>query len=293
MRKRNTSLWKKILIYFFAFVIFFISFYIYFKTDVFTIKSYEITGVPDQEKENILKKINELSAQPIYKIIPANKIFSFQASKINGVIKDKLPDTKKVTVTIIPLHTLRVVVTPYSPVFLMGDNKAITKEGYVYIKRDTNLNLPTINFASTTLISSKESGLFNQKLHINNTTSTEEILNQIINIIPKINSVLFNVSNIEINEYGDIILSNLDNKNSIKLSSSNDIDKEWSNVISAIDTEPLKSLLQANKEELQYIDVRFGNKVFYKFTKDGQTAIISDNNKAQTNATSTLEKPFR
>ena len=53
-----------------------------------------------------------------------------------------------------------------------------------------------------------------------------------------------------------------------------DTDKVWSNIVSAIDTDPLKSKLLNNKDKLEYLDARFGNKVFFKFTNDGKTAII-------------------
>ncbi len=50
----------------------------------------------------------------------------------------------------------------------------------------------------------------------------------------------------------------------------------WVTFISAIDTEPLKSKLEKNLKNLEYIDLRFSNKVFYKFKDNIKKEIIKD-----------------
>lgn len=46
----------------------------------------------------------------------------------------------------------------------------------------------------------------------------------------------------------------------------------WITFVSAIDAEPLKSKIVNNLNKLEYIDLRFGNKIFYKFN-DGMIDI--------------------
>ena len=41
----------------------------------------------------------------------------------------------------------------------------------------------------------------------------------------------------------------------------------WTTFISVIDAEPLKSKLKNDFKDLDYIDLRFSNKIFYKFKK--------------------------
>jgi hypothetical protein len=68
-----------------------------------------------------------------------------------------------------------------------------------------------------------------------------------------------------------------------------DFKKVWSNLVSALDTDPLKTKMSQGKNNLMYVDLRFGNKVFYKFT-NVSTAGIIDSSYATTTATTTLSR---
>ena len=277
MKKKTFVLWVKILKRALIALVILSIFYVYFHTGAFTIHSYELTGIPPEKKEIIEERMKTISSKPIYKLIPANRIFSYHTSEMRAAIQEILPDTRAVSIGISSLHTLHITVASHSPLFRLGDGQVITKEGYIY-KDDSHVEtvgaLPVIDLASSTLKTDTANGLSSTKLIAKNATGTEVLFKQITSIIPKINAVLFNVSFIQVNPYGDVILSDVSDKSSVKLSSMVDIEKEWSNVISAIDTEPLKTLLDTKKSKLEYIDVRFGNKVFYKFTNEGGADII-------------------
>jgi len=49
-----------------------------------------------------------------------------------------------------------------------------------------------------------------------------------------------------------------------------DLEKISINLQTALDTEPLKSNLKKEQSSLQYIDLRFGNKIYYKFSAEGE-----------------------
>ncbi|MEI6810827.1 MAG: hypothetical protein WCK60_02110 [Candidatus Nomurabacteria bacterium] len=274
--KRSTfNRWRRIFIRATILAIFFGAFYLYFRTNFFTIYTYEIVGAPLNTKSEIQNKIQELSTQSIYKFIPTNKIFTYRGLKIKAIIKEKLPNTDTVSISVRSLHTLRITITPYSPLFRMNENEAITKDGYIFTSTEDINNLPKLVVASSTIKTENKDGLISSKLILENATSTEALFDAIVNIIPKINTVLFNVTNINVLPYGDVIISDESMKSSVKLSFLVNLDKEWSNVISAIDTEPLKGLLETKKDQLEYIDVRFDNKVFYKFTNTFIPTIIN------------------
>lgn len=274
--KRSTiTLWKRIFKITVVTAIVFGAFYIYFRTNLFTIYSYEIMGAETDAKVEIQNKLKELSTQPIYKIIPTNKILSYRELKIKSIIKERLPDTSTVSISPRSFHTLRITITPYSPLFRINDKEAITKDGYVYQPLLPLDDLPILVAASSTIKIENIDGLPANKLIIGEATSTELLFTAISNIIPKINTVLFNVTNVSVLPYGDVIISDESMKSSVKLSFISNLDKEWSNVISAIDTEPLKKLLETKKDNLEYIDVRFDNKVFYKFTNTVIPTIIN------------------
>lgn len=286
MRKKTFLLWKKIIRWTLVSVITFLVLYVYFGTNLFKIYNYQLIGVPDDKASEIQNKLRELSSQPVYKIIPTDKLITYRGMKIKSLIKEILPNTEEIAIRAIPLHTLRITVKPYSPVFKLDEKRAVTSDGYVYEEIKSLESYPLIFVASSTMKTEDIGGMEKDKIILENTTSTEQLFSGIVNILPKIDAVLFKVSKISVNSDGDIILSDEGDKTSVKLTSSVDMDKEWSNVISAIDTEPLKTLLDTKKDKLEYIDVRFGNKVFYKFTSGSTPAIISDTNATST-ATST------
>ena len=84
---------------------------------------------------------------------------------------------------------------------------------------------------------------------------------------------------------------NREGKSEVIFAKSDDVDKIWSNIVSAIDTEPLKSKLEKDKSFLQYLDARFGNKVFYKFTNSQAGDIIqSTSNSPHATSTATTTR---
>ena len=97
-------------------------------------------------------------------------------------------------------------------------------------------------------------------------------------LMKKINTVIFVVSKIDIDSYGDISLYDTRGISKVMIAPDADIARIWSDLVSAVDTEPLKSKLQKNKDALEYLDIRFGDKVFYKFTGDTATTSKFTNN---------------
>ena len=218
-----------------------------FRTDIFTIHNYQLVGVPENEMGELKVQIQILSDQKVFYFLPGNRIISYNRAKIKDLIFKKFSNTAEIKIYPYGLHTMKIVVTSYVPLFRINDKEAITKEGVVYKEENNIFDLPKLEVSSTTKI-------------------TPEILVPLAKIVPQINAVLYPVKNIVIDEYGDIRLLDGDRKSAVILLANNDIEKVWSNIISAIDTEPLKSKLEKNPEDLLYLDTRFGNKVFYKFT---------------------------
>lgn len=84
----------------------------------------------------------------------------------------------------------------------------------------------------------------------------------------------------EILQNGDmkIFLNNTkDNSGYIYVNTNDKAEYVWITFVSAIDAEPLKTKLKDNLEDLDYIDLRFSNKVFYKF-KDTNVDILAPQN---------------
>ncbi len=282
--KRSTlDLWKKRLIVLLGVSFVFSLFYIYFVSHFFTITSYELVGVPDVYKETIITRFQSATAQKKYRIFPNNRVISYPRKAMVNALVEVLPNSEKVKIIPVGLHTLRVKVTVYEPFMKIDDTHAITKDGVIYPELKDMSSLTSLSLATTSIQRMTEKDGINS---VSVDGINEQKLDNLVILSKKINSVVFDVSRIAIDEYGDVSFHSKMGSSSILFSGSADIDKVWSNIVSAIDTEPLKTKLEKNKDHLEYLDARFGNKVFYKFTNDTKTAIIQSY--ATTTATTTF-----
>lgn len=70
------------------------------------------------------------------------------------------------------------------------------------------------------------------------------------------------VSQINIGEFADASIR-LHN-GEIRVNMNDDVDEVWNSYISATAAEPLKTIMIGPASDFEYLDLRFGNKVFYK-----------------------------
>jgi hypothetical protein len=283
IKKKTYLLWKKIVLGTCILVVVFSLGYIYFKTSVLSITSYELVGVPDENKELISLGVQTISTVPKYKIFPTNRIISYRSNEIKAYITKVLPDTQTITIRPVSLHTLRITLTQYSPAFRVDQIHAISGEGIIYQEQKPIDTLPILSIASSTQTIIDKDGISITQIH----NLPENFLSNLTKLISQVNSTIFTVSKINLDSHGDVTLSNELASSTIKFSSKEDIKKVWSNLVSAIDTEPLKSKLANSKNKLEYLDTRFGNKVFFKFTNEGKT-IIMPTYEATSTATTTV-----
>lgn len=254
----------------------------YYKTPIFTITSYDIIGVPDLYKETISSNLSLLAQENTYGIIPRNKIFTYHKRAIKQSIVAVLPNTKKIVILPIGFHKLRIKVESYEPIFKIDTTRGVTKDGIIYIEFKDMSNLPTISFSSSTI----EEVIRDDSRYYMIKGIDTSILNSLSLFLDKVNTVIFSVAKVTVDGYGDITLYDKHELSKIMFKRETNPDKVWSNILSAIDTEPLKSRLAKEKDNLEYLDARFGNKVFYKFTNNLKTAIIEDH--ATTTSTTTI-----
>lgn len=279
-RKRRRILWKKVLALMVVLVVLIGGFYVCFKTSTFSITSYDLVGIPAENKIEIINGLDDIAYTAFYKVLPSNRIFSYRGLKIKSLITKVLSNTESVSIIPVGLHTLRITVTEYNPLFKIDDTHAVTKDGIIYEEFKDISSLPVVEIASSTTKIINNDGVMANVLN----GEPKILLSKISDFIEKINSVLFIVTKVKVNEYGDITFFDERGISSVIISNDSDTKKVWSNIVSAIDTDPLKSKLNTNKNDLLYLDTRFGNKVFYKFTN----GVIIQNHVATTTATTTI-----
>lgn len=282
--KRSTLvLWKKRLMVFLGSALVFSVFYIYFGTPLFTVTVYELVDVPNIYKDTITTKLRTIAAQKFLWVIPADKILNYRGMKIKQAIVDVLPNTQTVSLLPVGLHTLRIKVTMYQPLYKIDETHSINEDGFIYTELKDISTLPLLVVASSTKKETIQDGISSVSM----TGIDRAKLKSISTLVDKISSVVFKVSKIDIDGYGDITLYDERGISKLLYEGSANIDKIWSNIVSAIDTEPLKSQLENNKDRLEYLDTRFGNKVFFKFTNASKTVIIQSH-ATTTEATTTF-----
>jgi hypothetical protein len=248
---------------------------VYVEKDWFSITTYTVVGVDAATSNEIVERLKKVSSGTVLFILPRDKILSYSHAAIVNEISELVPSRKDIIIRPSGLKTLTVQIEEFVPVMKLSDSTGVTKEGVVFHTRKSLEALPLFDSASTT-VTFKENGFTFHKL----STFDEKYIEDLSSFLEKVSTTLFPVTKISIDDVGDVTLHG-EHNSKVLLTKNIDLTKGWSTLVSAIDTNPLKSSLQKEKEKLLYIDLRFGNKVFYKFgngefQNSSSTVIIDD-----------------
>jgi hypothetical protein len=96
-------------------------------------------------------------------------------------------------------------------------------------------------------------------MNLSGVDSNKTFLVPLSEMVNKISSVIFQVESVSVEATGEILVINKTGTGKVIFYKDNDYKKVWSTLVSAIDTDPLKSKLVTSKDELEYLDVRYGN----------------------------------
>jgi hypothetical protein len=163
------------------------------------------------------------------------------------------------------LHMVKIEVTLLKPLFRMSGTQALTEDGIIFTTKYDIHMYPRVVIASSTTKTFKNNGVMFTKIILPSGSDTKDFFVQLSALTSKMSSVIFPVDSILIEKTGDISCVDARGKSRIIFLRDSDYKKVWSTLLSAIDTDPLKTKLATNKERLEYLDVRYGNKVFYRF----------------------------
>lgn len=274
MRRQTYITWRRNLGYFSLFILLVGVVYAYTRTSVLTITNYDIVGLSEEKQAEVAVALKVIDQKPFLRFIPANKLFTYRKRESRQRIVELFPETKEVLFQAVLPNTLRVTVLTHAPLFRVDETKVLSSEGVLY--QNLSEELPTVLFASSTVTQKEVEGIQMSYLVIDATPveSLSYALDNLTFLIPKINAVLFPVVSIVIDTTGDVTFFSANNQQ-VKTPLQTDSRRVWSNIVSAIDTEPLKGLLEKKKDSFEYIDGRFGNKMFYKFTTTPIPTIIT------------------
>lgn len=241
--------------------------FVYFNTGLFTIRTYKILGAPLGYAEDLERDARLVAENTLFFILPGNRTISYHDDDLRTLIMETLPNTSNITIYPSGLHTLTIKLKQHMPLFSVSDTHAISEDGTVYKEIIPVSQFPRLEVATSSSVHPK-------------------VLRSVADLVEKIDSILFPVHFIGVDEHNDIRLYNEDKRSFVVVGSQANMDMVWSNLLSAIDTDPLKGKLEKEMRDLEYIDTRFGNKVFYKFTSAQSPVIIPEQNDT-TEATTT------
>ena len=240
--------------------------YCYFFTQFFTITSYQISGVDDETKAVIDAQLHVLDKQKLYKVFPANKIFTYSSSNITKVVHGHVPEMATITMRPIGLHIVKIEVTLLKPLFRISDSQALTEDGIVFTTKYNIHVYPKITIASSTMKTIKNQELIFTHMVLPHQELSKEFLVELSQVIAKISSVIFPVDSVVVEATGDVLCIDKRGMSKVIFLKDSDFKKTWSTLLSSIDTDPLKTKLLTDKNQLEYLDARYGNKVFYRFS---------------------------
>ena len=277
MRKKSKKL-KKILSYLLVLcsgTIALTLIYFLFSLQAFYIK--KITIVPDSYTSLITNTITPILNDKRLYLVPATHTLFTPNRALSKEILVTYQEIKTVTINHSGLDGLKIKIELRTPLFRLDNGLAVDTDGIVYKEPKDIKNL----------------ALLESKI----TLPSKEKLSNIASFSQKISSSLFSIDSIVIDENSDVsyMVQNSYNHSYLITKLEDNVETIWSTLVSAKDTDPFKSTLETSKDNLQYIDLRFGNKVFYKFGKSGSIASTTPVTSSTTSLYDTriLAKPNR
>jgi hypothetical protein len=268
--------------------------YLYAYTQIFSITSYVLEGVRDDAKAPLQSRLYEIANTPRFGFLPNNKIFSYSSSAIVGVVRNAVPDAATISVRPVGLHEVKIIVTLLMPVLRTDDGLGMTENGILFSPVKSIDEYPSITVASATKQVVKIDGLPFEHFVSGDDEVNASFLQDILAMSTKVSSIIFPVTHILVEDNGDVTLSNASGTSKVMFLRTTDQRKVWTTLVSAIDTEPLKEKLEKNRKGLLYLDVRYGNKVFYRFDdmlfQDGKRTVILGDHATTTESTTTAPR---
>lgn len=267
-QKRRRNVQNKILIFLFLFLVLMIGLAFISRIDKLNIKEIKISGNKIIDTELIHKVIEDnLNGHYLY-FFPKSNFLLFPKSKI---IKDLTEKYKRLKDILFNLENAQILAVS------LGE-----REGK-YIWCGENLNEETIKIEDNLCFFMDNSGYvfdtapyfsgsvyfkFYGSLVDNN--FSKESWNKLISFKEMLVNIKFKPVALYIKSDGDTeiyLANNVSLSQSPKIVFKSDfiLDKTSQNLQAAISTDPLMSNLKNKPSSLLYIDLRFGNKVYYKF----------------------------
>jgi len=280
LKKKRLRVWKlKIFLYLFLLIIFLAGLGFLSRWTEININTVVVSGNKIVDESRVSKIINEELAGYYFWVFPKKNFVIYPKKVITKRLISEIKRLEGAELNVTDTKVLEVSVTERKAVYTWcGEdlgfydiedsiNDEVKKcyfmdeEGYVFD------NAPyfsgAVYFKFFGLLENPSIGPLGQSYAPEHMTSILTFLDEIesMNLQP---TSLFIKKDGEIDLYLKSSVFNQD-MNKIMINTDSDFQKAAENLNAAVNTEPLKLDLKERYEELLYVDLRFGNKIYYKF----------------------------
>lgn len=275
-KKRTQNNKKKFVFVFVVCVILIVSYVIAMRSAFFRIETIEVQGIPNTYAQLITKDTEAYLGTYILGILPKNNIFLFSPKEAERSILQKNSYLESIQYKRKGLHLLVVQVKIRTPRFVVQHNKYSTEpiafvdnQGYIFSTVYTDTSTSTIplyenatNASSTTSVTLPIN--FAEKI---GTVLDAQYISNLVFYIDEISKKNFKIYGVVVKPLQDVDILITPEGGAIRIPLQADRERILSTFAAAKKAEPLRSYLTNNISQMQYIDLRYGNKVFYKFTE--------------------------
>lgn len=272
-RKKRKVIRNRVIFFFVIFLLVFVGIGFLSRIRQVNISNIEVIGNKVVDKEDIEEIARENIKGNYFFIFKKSNSLIYPRFKIKKDLEIKLKRLKDIDVSVDNLNTLKITVDEYTGQYLYCGEiipETRTMDEKCYFIDSTGYIFDEAPFFSGDVYFKFYGKLEKENGVILGNTFYEDNFVEILRLKDSIEKMNLNLSSIYINDENEINinLSKLGiSKNNPKIILKKNInyEKEIENLQASITTEPLLGNLKTKYSSLLYIDLRFGNKVYYKF----------------------------
>ncbi|PJE58480.1 MAG: hypothetical protein COU81_00515 [Candidatus Portnoybacteria bacterium CG10_big_fil_rev_8_21_14_0_10_36_7] len=268
-RKRQKILRNKILIFFFLSVILFFGLSFATRFEKINIKNIEVIGNKVLEAEIIKNIVTKEMQNYYYFIVPKTSVLFYPKNQIERVLLNKFKRIKEISVEVKNEQILEIYLSERKAAYtwcgedILTEEKITTKENCYFMSSDGYIFDKAPYFSGAVYFKFYGVGKIGSLF-------SPENFNNLISFKDSVTSMGLRPNTFNLKNDGDIELylasnSSILNSPKILFKKDGNLIKITENLQSAISTDPLKTNLKDKYDTLLYIDLRFGNKIYYKF----------------------------
>jgi cell division septal protein FtsQ len=240
------------------------------------ISNITVSGNDLTRSEDVVKIVNKIFSNKYLFLIPKGNAFLYSKSEIENKLKEEFPRIVSLSIDQLVLNDLNIKIKERSSTYLWCGKDVpkvneipecyyVDNEGYIFAKAPTFTGPVYFVFFGT------------KNENVNENPIGQEIFEreEFLNIVRFVEIIKEKIHPYAIAFYDTNIFTILlskdfnDEKQKIVFSDTGLLPEISVNLISALNAEPLKTKLVDSFDDLEYIDLRYEDKVYYKFRKDG------------------------